>query len=144
MNRGFTLIELLIIIVIIGILSSLLLPLIGCPSGCNENYSDGERTGVIVKCSRKGVFSSTKSWEAEMNLGGITSNGNGGFAATVWKFTIEDEDVLKVVQEATRNQKLVTIKYSQWMCKPGCRSETPYFAKEIHYVEQFKAEKVSR
>ena len=141
MQRGITLIEVILIIVIVGILAALLLPMGGCLMGCGEGYSEGERTGIIVKCSRKGVFSSTKSWEAEMNLGGITSDGNGGFVGNIWRFTVEDEEVLKVVQDATRSQKPVTIRYTQWMCRPGCRSETGYFAKEIHYVEPPKAEK---
>ncbi len=141
MNRGVTLVETLIVIVIVSLFAALLLPLIGCPAGCDEGYSEGERIGTVVKCSRKGTFSSTKSWEAEMNLGGIRSDGSGGALANVWKFTVEDDEVLRTVQEALRSQRPVIIKYTQWRVRPGCRSESGYLAREIQYFEPSKVEK---
>jgi hypothetical protein len=140
-RRGTTLGELLVVIAILAILCAILTKGTGC--GCGEGYSEGDRTGTIVKCSYKGLMSSTKSWEVDMNLGGMVPSGEkgGGFVANVWHFTVEDEEVLKKVQEAQKNQRPVTIHYVEWLSKPGCRSETGYFAKSCEYVDPPKPEK---
>lgn len=140
MRRGITLIEVIIILVIVFILAALLSPLIGSCGGCGEGYSEGDRTGVVVKLSRKGIWDSTKSWEAEMNMGGVSVDDQGSAVANVWKFTIEDEAILKKVQEAQRTQKKVTIHYTQWRVKPSTRSETGYFATEVIFHDPPKIE----
>ena len=133
MGRGCTLGELLVVMAIVGSLAALLSPIVGSCGGCGEGYSDGDRTGIVVKLSRKGIWDSTKSWEAEMNMGGVTSDGEGGVIGNVWKFTVEDEAVLKKVQEAQRTQKKVTIHYTQWRVKPSTRSDTGYFATDVTF-----------
>lgn len=140
MRRGFTLIELIIVVVILFIIAAILLPATGCGCGCGEGYSDGDRTGIIVKLSHKGMFESTKSWEAEMNMGGMTTDEQGTAVPSVWKFTIEDPEVLKKIQEAQRTQKKVTVHYTQWRVKPSTRSETGYFATDVIFHEPLKAE----
>ena len=64
----------------IGVLVAMLIAtiLIGVPSvkaigGANIHYSEGTRSGVVQKFSKKGMFWST--WEGEMNLGYNTQNG---------------------------------------------------------------------
>lgn len=140
MRRGFTLIEILIVIVIVSLLAALLLPATGCGCGCGEGYSEGDRTGVVVKLSRKGIWDSTKSWEAEMNMGGISTDDQGNFGANVWKFTIEDNAVLEKIREAQKTQKKVTVHYTQWRVAPRTRSETGYFATEVTFHEPPKIE----
>lgn len=135
-DRTFT--EALAVFVIAGICCALIFGR-GAGCGCGEGYSEGERTGVVTKCSYKGLMSSTKSWEAEMNLGGLASGADGKLMANIWEFTVADEEVLKKVQEAVKNQKPITIKYTEWLSRPGCRSSTGYFATEATYVELLKA-----
>jgi len=106
--------------------------------GCGEGYGSGERVGLVVKCSYKGMFSSTKSWEAEMNLGGLTTGSDGRVMANVWKFTVEDDEMVKKVQDAMKRQVPVTVKYTEWLCRPGCRSDTGYFVTDVEIHEPAK------
>ena len=105
-KRGVTLIEVLVIIAIVLILGSLVFGARGgCLIGCNPDYSDGERVGIVTKLSYKGW--NYKTWEGEMNLGGMRAASDGKIETNVWMFTIpeEDEESRKLVQEAQRTQR---------------------------------------
>jgi prepilin-type N-terminal cleavage/methylation domain-containing protein len=135
-RRGVTLLEILIVITIIGILASLLFGARGgCIIGCNSDYSEGERVGVVTKLSLKGW--NYKTWEGEMNLGGLAANSQGQLEANVWHFTVPegDEDSLKLIKEAQRTQKPVIIKYKQWMIRPGCQTDSGYIVQGAEYVK---------
>jgi len=56
-------------------------------TACGRGYSEGERSGVIFKFSSKGLI--WKSWEGEMNLGGMR-----GAVTNTWKFTLKDDRLL--------------------------------------------------
>ena len=88
-------------------------------SGCGT-YSEGERSGELVKFSKKGLV--CKTWEGQMNTGGV-SNG----AANTWEFTVEDEGVAKILQNKL-GQK-IDVNYKQEVMTGPCRSETNYFVK---------------
>lgn len=81
---------------------------------CGRGYSDGARTGTLNKLSYKGF--TMKSWEGELNLGGIKSTDTGGVAANVWAFSVVDAAV------AQRAEKLlgrrVVVHYTQWVINP--------------------------
>lgn len=106
-------------------------------TGCFD-YSDGERSGTVIKLSRKGVF--CKTWEGEMYLGGLkkkTSSDSDGntsvsMVANTWQFTIEDESLIPAIQKAMDSGERVTIKYQQELIT-FCRSDSEgsYFAKSI-------------
>ena len=58
---------------------------------CGMSYSTGTRTGIVIKLSQKGyVF---KTYEGELNLGGI-SEGDGTIMPTrIWKFSVDRNNV---------------------------------------------------
>lgn len=84
----------------------------GCITGCGPSYSNGQRSGYVIKLSRKGVI--YKSWEGEMALAGPS-----GFAPVTWEFSVRDEAVVKQLQEMVANGKRVTLTYNEWMWHPA-------------------------
>ena len=111
----------------------LALMLIGC-----IDYSDGDRTGSLVKFSRKGMI--CKTWEGQLNLGGMTTNHNDGVVANVWNFTIDpenqqDQQWISILNNALRAGKRVTITYNQEGFVGPCRADTQYFVKKVEVVE---------
>lgn len=72
-HEKFLLITLLLVVV--GVAAYLLI--------CNFTYSEGSRTGYLIKFSRSGfVF---KTYEGEMNLGGMNTASN-SVANYLWDF----------------------------------------------------------
>lgn len=137
-NRGFTLAEILIVICILGLILSLIVGKGGCLIGCNDSYSEGERVGIVTKLSLKGF--QYKTWEGEMNLGGLASNSEGRLEANIWAFTIPDEskESLMIIQEAQRTQKPVVIRYKEWMIRPRCTTDSGYMVQSVEYVKSEK------
>ena len=59
---------------------------------CGITYSTGTRTGVVIKLSQKGVL--FKTYEGELNLGGI-SEGDGTIMPTrLWNFSVDKNNIL--------------------------------------------------
>lgn len=138
-NRGTSLTEVLTLITIAGICLALCFGARGCPVGCNDSYSEGERVGIVTKISHKGW--QNKTWEGQLNLGGLTSNAQGHLETNVWAFTIPDEDEasLKILQEAQRTQKPVVIRYKEWMIRPGCQTDSGYIVQGAEFVKSEKS-----
>jgi hypothetical protein len=54
-------------------------------------YSDGNRAGRLIKFSHKGyVF---KTYEGELNLGGINNTNGGVLMNNIWLFSVADKSV---------------------------------------------------
>lgn len=138
---GKSLIEVLVIMTIAGILFALAFGgCRGCIIGCNDGYSEGERTGIVTKLSYKGF--GYKTWEGEMNLGGLASDAKGNLQANIWQFTVpvEDEDSRKFIQEAQRTQKPVVIRYKEWMIRPVRETDSGYMVQSVEFVKADKKE----
>lgn len=108
------------VVVVVVVLGLCLLGGRCCISGCGSGYSDGDRTGQIVKFSRKGIL--IKSWEGELNLGGFktksTDNGGSQVVPNVWEFTVLSDDMVVKVQQAMAAGKGVKVSYRQWLVSP--------------------------
>jgi hypothetical protein len=75
--------------------------------GCSSNYSKGFRIGQVRKFSQKGVF--IKSWEGELLLGGVVSDGgrNPTLVNETFEFSVDPEaqhgeNINEVVDEITK------------------------------------------
>jgi len=92
------------------------------------SYSDGDRSGMLQKFSRKGWI--CKTWEGEValvNLPGTTSE--------IFAFTVRDPAIAEQV-EKTMGHRAV-LHYEEHRGLPGsCFGETRHFVTAVRSVEQ--------
>jgi hypothetical protein len=87
-------------------------------------YSEGERTGVVNKLSNKGWI--CKTWEGQMNLGGMASDGNGIASVNTWNYSVTDQEIVKKIQDAAQNGTRTTLVYKQYLINGRCNGMTDY------------------
>ena len=104
-------------------------------SACSENYSNGERIGVVTKFSKAGLL--WKSWEGHLN---ITQTGMNS-AGEPFEFSIDNDnenpDIINLLDKAANKGHKVKIIYHQvvgwnWL---GNRGETDYFVKRVILID---------
>jgi hypothetical protein len=99
----------------------------------NLNYSDGFRSGTVVKLSKKGTM--FKTYEGQLLSGGLATGESGDIASNLWDFSVEKGDtaVLKAIEAAVDGSYRVKLRYNEKYFNFFWRGETKYF---IYAVEQ--------
>ena len=77
-------------------------------TGCWET-SNGEKIGIIVKLAKEGMI--IKTQEGELIRGGMSSAS--GTVGKSFHFTVENQSMLPIIEQAMNEQKQVKIKYHQ-------------------------------
>jgi hypothetical protein len=95
------------------------------------NFSSGFRTGVPIKMSNKGVL--FKTWEGELNVGGLANTAEGAIPAT-WAFSVKksDKDVIEKIDQAIVHGNRVKLLYHEKYVKFFWLGDTKHF---VHDVE---------
>jgi hypothetical protein len=92
------------------------------------SYSDGDRSGILQKFSRKGWI--CKTYEGELALSFTP-----GLAPVIWNFSVRDEAVAAKVKEA--EGKRVVVHYREHRGIPTeCFGETQYFVDDVRLVNE--------
>jgi hypothetical protein len=99
-------------------------------SGCWKT-SEGEKIGTLVKIAKEGVIIGT--WECELIRGGMNS-GSGSFG-NAFHFTIEDNRLLAIAQEAMRQQSEVKIRYHKEFATLARTENDNYFLDDIEVIK---------
>lgn len=102
--------------------------------GCMQNFSNGERVGVVTKISEKGVF--YKSWEAEALI--ALSAGTSMVQPEKFVFTVDPAAVEKVKQSAEKGTRVRLI-YRQWAIAPPS-IDTKYVVYDVKETDPAKGE----
>ena len=96
--------------------------------GMNWQFSEGSRSGVIQKLSKKGII--WKTWEGELNLGYNESRsddqGRQTIAPAIFHFSVESDEVAKLLKAAEVGGKRVTIDYKQYFLRGWDKGGTSY------------------
>ena len=107
---------------------------IQCCGGLNIEYSEGSRSGVIQKLSKKGVI--WKTWEGELNLGyndsRIDLEGRQTIAPAVFMFSCSSNDIAKSLTDAEQAGRRVTIGYKQYFLRGWDKGGTSYDVTKVH------------
>lgn len=102
---------------------------------CTENYSNGERIGVVTQLSNTGVF--WKSWEGHLN---VTQTGMN--SSVPFDFSIdndhEDPAVIKTLTDAAQNGWKVKLIYHETQGKNwfNNRGETNHFISKVEVLDK--------
>lgn len=109
------------------IIIGLILTTIGYFLYCNWTYSEGTRTGQLIKVSKKGYI--FKTYEGQLNMGGITGNITDGTLGTVWEFSLKDDELYKEL-ESLEGQK-VQLRYKEINKSMPWQGDTNYFIYDV-------------
>lgn len=98
---------------------------------CGMAYSEGTRSGILTKVSKKGfVF---KTYEGELIIGGLNQGDGALMPATIFKFSVLDRKVYDML-EADQGKKVV-LHYKQVLKNFFWQGETDYFVHEVSFIK---------
>lgn len=104
-------------------------------TSCSENYSNGERIGVVTQFSETGIF--WKSWEGHLN---VTQTGMN--SSVPFDFSIDndkpDQQVISALDSAAQNGWKVKLVYHETMGWNwfNNRGETSHFITKVEVLEK--------
>ena len=94
-------------------------------------YSEGTRSGVLTKVSKKGyVF---KTYEGELNVGGLNQGDGTIMPLSIFKFSISDKAVYDKLEH--QQGKKVVLHYKQVIHNFFWQGESDYFVHAISSVQ---------
>jgi hypothetical protein len=100
---------------------------------CGTTYSEGSRTGVVTKVSKKGYL--FKTYEGTLNLGSISSGEGIIMPTKIWDFSIQKNDT-SVFNKITRTQGKDVRLYSQEVVKTFIwQGDTRYYVTKVEVVK---------
>ena len=104
-------------------------------TSCTENYSNGERIGMITKFSQKGLV--WNSWEGTLNTTQTGMNSAEPFQFSVDN-DVNDPKVISTLDSAATYGWKVKVKYHETFGKNwfSNRGETNYFVKEVIVLDR--------
>ena len=90
-------------------------------------YSDGNRAGRLIKFSHKGYI--FKTYEGELNLGGINTTNGGILINNMWQFSVGDKSVADSLSKL--EGKDVTLHYKEKLTVLPWRGDSKYIVDKI-------------
>jgi hypothetical protein len=99
---------------------------------CSYTYSDGSRTGILMKISKKGFL--FKTYEGDINVGFINTN-MAGLTANVFHFSIEKKETTAIRILENAEGKMIKIYYKEKLKAMPWQGETNYLIHKVEFVK---------
>lgn len=98
---------------------------------CGMAYSEGTRSGILTKVSKKGyVF---KTYEGDLNVGGFSQGDGTIMPNSQFKFSVTDVNVYNKLQE--KEGRKIVLHYKQVIKNFFWQGETDYFIYDVTDVK---------
>lgn len=101
---------------------------------CGRTFSDGFRTGVAIKVSQKGIL--FKTYEGELNLGGLNQGEGTILNKNIWNFSIQRNDTATYNMIARNEGKQIRLHYQEVLKNFFWQGDTPYFVDKVELVKK--------
>ena len=95
-------------------------------------YSEGTRTGYLVKFSKRGYI--FKTHEGELNLGGMNAQNN-SVVNNIWSFTVSKNEKSAIDSLIKYEGHVVKAYYKQPLKKFFWQGDTEYFVEKVELVK---------
>ena len=96
----------------------------------NWTYSKGTRAGYLIKISKKGVV--WKTYEGELNMGGVTNDAQSGLGGNIWEFSVPKKRTYQLFTDYQGER--VKLHYRQVYNNMPWQGETTYMVYAIEPV----------
>lgn len=124
-----TLVEWLVVLAILLVIFGMAAGAIGgCTGGIDYAYSEGTRSGVVLKFSKKGLF--WKTHEGELALQ-VNTSVDGSVVPAIWEFSCKDEAVAAKIRAAEERGARVTLVYVQPLLMGWDDGKTSYLVTDV-------------
>ncbi len=98
------------------------------------SYSEGDRTGTIIKLSKKGyVF---KTWEGQLNLEFFPGSGKNSTTSNIWDFSVANQQVVELINQAMDESRRVKLHYDEKYYRLPWRGETKYMVTKAELLQK--------
>lgn len=94
-------------------------------------YSEGSRTGYLVKFSHKGLL--FKTYEGELNLGGMNA-GTNSVMNNLWDFSVKSKDEAAIDSLKKYEGHTIKVYYTEPLRKFFWQGETGYFVNKVEVI----------
>jgi hypothetical protein len=98
----------------------------------NYTYSEGNRAGVVVKFSKKGYL--LKTYEGELNMGGMGNLPNTAQQNMLWNFSVKDQAVADTLMNLEGRK--VSLHYKEIIKNMPWQGETKYFVDGVKLIKE--------
>jgi hypothetical protein len=99
---------------------------------CGITYSEGSRTGIAIKVSKKGYL--FKTHEGTLNLGGISSENGNLMPMKIWDFSIAKNDTAVFNKITSTQGKEVRLYYKEVIKTFFWQGDTKYYIYKVEVV----------
>ncbi len=97
----------------------------------NYTYSEGSRAGMLMKFSEKGyVF---KTYEGDLNLGGINPLPGNTIANNIWKFSVKDDSIGNLLK--SKEGQMLRLHYKEKIRNLPWQGDTKFFVDGVDQVK---------
>lgn len=97
----------------------------------NYTYSEGNRAGVVVKFSKKGYL--LKTYEGELNMGGMGNLPNTAQMNMLWNFSVKDQAIADTLMNLEGRK--VSLHYKEIIKNMPWQGETKYFVDGVKLIK---------
>ncbi len=98
----------------------------------NFTYSEGSRAGVVIKFSKRGYV--MKTYEGELNMGGMGNIPNTAQMNMIWNFSVKDKTVADKLMELEGRK--VSLHYKEIIQNMPWQGDTKYFVDGVEVIKE--------